>query len=467
MPAPLDDSGQPKAKLGISLFWRTFFLLGLLLVGSAIAWTQTLQEMELEPRTVQTANQIASVVNLSRAAVMHADAIARVSLFKTMKDQEQLIIRPREPKDVFEPLAKSTLNSRMVGQLQSRLGLDTVVADSVNQQPGLWIGFSIDRDQYWLQTDRNRFEQPSGRIWTIWLLTAVALSLAGAAGIARLINRPLKDLSRAASRVHEGDFQATALDETVATQEIRAVNFGFNRMTRKLAQIEQDRMVMLAGISHDLRTPLARLRLETEMSVPDPQARDAMAGDIAQLDAIIGKFLDYARPGDVRLYPVSLNDMVEACLEPLRKRPDLVFKVALQDRLMVLADPVELQRALDNLLENAARYGKSDGVEVTRVDISARASTNKVLLRLRDHGVGVPADQLKQLTAPFFRGESARTAANSTGLGLTIVEQIILRMGGSFDLSIASGGGLCANIALQRAPGGLPEGMALQQPIDG
>lgn len=454
MPAPLDDSGQPKKKLGISLFWRTFFLLGLLLVGSVFAWTEILQEMELEPRTIQTADQIASVVNLSRAAVIHADAIARVSLFKTMKDQEHLVIRPREPKDVFEPLADSAMNRHVVAQLRSRLGPDTVVADSVNKEPGLWIGFSIDKDQYWLQTDRNRFNQPTRKTWTVWLLTAIALSLAGAAGIARLINRPLKDLSMAAGRVREGDFKATALDETIGTQEIRAVNFGFNRMTRKLAQIEQDRMVMLAGISHDLRTPLARLRLEAEMSVPEPEAREAMAGDIAQLDAIIGKFLDYARPGDMRLNPVSLNDMVDACLEPLRKRSDLEFKVAMQERLMVLADPVELQRALGNLLENAARYGSSEGTGIARVDISARAVDDKVLLRLRDHGAGVPAAQLKQLTTPFFRGESARTAANSTGLGLAIVEQIVARMGGSFDLSNANGGGLCANIALQRASGG-------------
>jgi len=453
MPAPLDDSEQPKARYGISLFWRTFFLLGVLLAGSVLAWTQTLEEMELEPRTIQTANQIASVVNLSRAAVMHADAIARVSLFKTMKDQEHLIIRPREPKDVFEPVQENHLNRHIVEHLKFRLGPDTVVTDSVNKEPGLWIGFSIDKDLYWLQTDRNRFDQATGRTWTIWLLTAAALSLAGAAGIAGLINRPLKDLSTAASRVRDGDFQATALDETVGTQEIRAVNFGFNRMTRKLAQIEQDRMVMLAGISHDLRTPLARLRLETELSVPDAEAREAMAGDISQLDAIIGKFLDYARPNDMRLNPVSLNNLVEACLEPLRKRTDLEFKVALQDQLMVLADPVELQRALNNLLENAARYGKSEGLEMTRVDISARAVDDKVLLRLRDHGAGVPAEQLKQLTTPFFRGESARTAANSTGLGLAIVEQVVSRMGGSFDLSNASGGGLCANIALQRVTG--------------
>jgi len=458
-PPTQQDRTEPRSRRpALSLFWRTFVLLALLLLGSVIAWTQTLLQMEFEPRAIQTADQIASVVNLSRAAVMHADAIARVSLFKTMKDQEHLTIRLREPKDQFEVLPTTYLNRHVVEQLQSRLGPDTIVANSVNQVPGLWVGFSIDKDLYWLQTERSRFDQPTGETWTVWLLTAIVLSLAGAAGIARLINRPLKDLSQAASRVHEGDFEATALDESVSTQEIRAVNIAFNRMTRKLAQIEQDRTVMLAGISHDLRTPLARLRLEAEMSVPESEAREAMSGDIAQLDAIIGKFLDYARPGNMQLNPVSLNNTVETCLEPLRKRSDFEFKVALQDGLMVQADPVELQRALVNLLENAARYGQSEGTDVAQVDISARYSNDKVLLRLRDHGNGVPPEQLKQLTTPFFRGDSARSAANSTGLGLAIVEQIITRMAGTFDLSNATGGGLCANIVLRRANGNTSAG---------
>ena len=282
------------------------------------------------------------------------------------------------------------------------------------------------------------------------MLTAAGLSLAGAAGIAGLINQPLKNLSLAASRVRDGDFEASTLDETVATREIRAVNVGFNRMTKKLAQVEQDRAVMLAGISHDLRTPLARLRLEMELSVADSEARENMASDIVQLDAIIGKFLDYARPGSIALQPVSLNETIESCLANLRKRADMQFKVAMQEGLVVLADPVELQRVIGNLLENAGRYGKSIDTGVATVDVSARYQNNVVLLRVRDHGPGVPPEQPNQPTTPFFRGETARTAANSAGLGLAIVEQTVSRMNGSFDLSNANGGGLCANIVLQR-----------------
>jgi two-component system osmolarity sensor histidine kinase EnvZ len=313
------------------------------------------------------------------------------------------------------------------------------------------VGFAIEDDHYWLRTERSRFDEPAAKTWLIWILTTTALSLAGAAWIASLINRPLKDLSEAAQRVREGDFEASTLDESVSTQEIRAVNVGFNRMTRRLAKVEQDRAVMLAGISHDLRTPLARLRLEAELSVTDPLARNNMASDIEQLDAIIDKFLDYARPGGISLQPVSLNQTLETCLAPMRKRQDIAFKVALQEGLYVDADPVELQRVIDNLLQNAARYGKSPDTGVAMVDISARFQDHSVMLRLRDHGTGVAPDQLKQLTTPFFRGEAARTSANGTGLGLAIVEKTISRMGGSFELSNANSGGLCANIKLQRA----------------
>ncbi|BCO28476.1 sensor histidine kinase RcsC [Rhodoferax lithotrophicus] len=454
LPYPPEEESKPSRTAGLSLFWRTFVLLSLLLVGSVFAWTQTLRELESEPRAIQTARQIASLVNLSRAAVMYTDAITRVSLFKTMRDEEHVVIVPREPKDLIEPMENGELNRFISEELTQRLGPGTMVAGRVNGKDGLWIGFTIDKDLFWLQTNLERFDTPAGKTWLIWLTTAAALSLAGAAWIARLINRPLKDLSFAASRVREGDFEASELDESVATSEIREVNVGFNRMTQKLAMIEQERAVMLAGISHDLRTPLARLRLETELSVTDIHARENMASDIAQLDAIIGKFLDYARPGNMELTAVSLNKTVETCLLSLKKRPDIAFKVAMEDRLLVMADEVELQRIITNLLENAARYGKSMDTGMADIEISARGLDKQVLLRLRDHGQGVAADQLKQLTTPFFRGEAARTSANGTGLGLSIVEKTVSRMGGKLELSNANSGGLCANIRLQRAPAG-------------
>jgi len=265
-----------------------------------------------------------------------------------------------------------------------------------------------------------------------------------------LINRPLKQLSFAASRVREGDFDASRLDETVQTDEIREVNIGFNRMAQRLAKIEQDRALMLAGISHDLRTPLARLRLETEMSVTDLDARAHMSADIAQLDAIIGKFLDYARPEKARLTPVVLADVVESCTYSYKKQADVQIKVQLEDNILVQADEVELGRILTNLLENARRYGKTPGTNVARIHLAAISRDKWVLIKIRDHGVGVPTEQLASLTQPFYRGETARTAANGAGLGLAIVDKTVQRMGGSFLLSNVPSGGLSANIRLLR-----------------
>ncbi|WP_406624922.1 ATP-binding protein [Acidovorax sp. SDU_ACID1] len=469
-PAPLEAPASQRAqraRVGLNLFWRTFFLLSLLLVGSILAWLQTLRALEFEPRTLQTAQQIASLVNLSRAALIHSDAIARVSLLKTMADQEGVRILPREPGDKFELLPPSALGARLTEELTQRLGPGTIVASSVNGENGLWVGFTINGDLNWLLMDRSRLSAASGRTWLIWLITAGALSLAGAAAIARLINRPLKQLSYAANRVRDGDFAASQLDEEAVTSEIREVNIGFNRMAQKLAKLEQDRAVMLAGISHDLRTPLARLRLETEMSVLDEVAREHMVADIVQLDATIDKFLDYARPDTVTLSPVNLHGVVSSCVYAVQDHRELQITMNVPEELNVLADEVELARVISNLLENARRYGKDRETGITTVDIAAKAREKWVLVKLRDHGPGAPPEQLASLTKPFFRSDSARTAAAGAGLGLSIVDKTVQRMGGIFALANSASGGLVAHIQLQRAadlPGGQGPEQRLQRP---
>jgi two-component system, OmpR family, osmolarity sensor histidine kinase EnvZ len=441
---------------GLSLFWRTFFLLALLLLGSILAWLQTLRSLEFEPRSQQMAQQLASQVNLSRAALIHADAIARISLLKTMAAEEGLRIVVREASDRYSIPNTGTLDSDMAAELQKRLGKTTVLASSVNGQVGLWVGFDMDGDAYWLLADTARFAQAGSKTWIIWLGMAAVLSLAGAAMIARLINRPLKELSFAASRVRDGDFSASRLSERVQTSEIRQVNIGFNRMAQTLAKVEQDRAVMLAGISHDLRTPLARLRLETELSVADLDARAHMAADIDQLDAIIDKFLDYARPHKAQLEPVALSDVVAASAYAFQDKPDMALRVQIEDGLLVLADEVELGRIISNLLENARRYGKSPETGVARVNVAAIGREKWVLIKIRDHGLGVAPEQIANLTKPFYRGEAARTAANGAGLGLAIVEKTVARMGGEFALTNSATGGLSAHIKLQRAKGSRP-----------
>jgi two-component system osmolarity sensor histidine kinase EnvZ len=437
--------------LGLNLFTRTFFLLALLLGAGIFAWVQTLRALELEPRSVQAAQQIASLVNLSRTALRYTDVVNRVAVVKTMTDQESIRILPREPGDRWTPFEVDRFTRKVGAELRSRLEAATILAQSVNGQPGLWVGFTIEKDSYWLQADAARVLPLTPGTWFVWVGIALVATLVGSIAIARLINQPLRELSFAASRIREGEFDSV-LDENTLTSEIREVNMGFNRMARELAKVEEDRAVMLAGISHDLRTPLARLRLEVEMSVNDEEAQRNMALDIDQLDAIIDKFMDYARPGEARLVPVNLSLLVDKEIATFRDPREIRILSRLAIDLRVMADETELGRVFGNLLENARRYGRGTDTGIAVVHVSYVRSGPWVIVSVRDHGPGVAPEKLAQLTTPFYRGDAARTAATGAGLGLAIVEKALQRMGGQFDIDNAAEGGLVAHIRLRRAP---------------
>jgi two-component system osmolarity sensor histidine kinase EnvZ len=437
--------------VALSLFWRTFFLLAILLAGGVFAWTQTFRAMEFEPRAVQAAQQIASLVNLSRAALRSTDGINRVALIKSMQNQESMRLQPREPHDKWEPYEVDRFTRAIGQELRSRLGPDTLVASEVNGASGLWVGFSFDKDPYWLQADPTRMQPITWTTLVVWVGIALVATVLGSVAIARLINQPLRDLSFAASRIREGEYESQ-LDENTLTSEIREVNMGFNRMARELAKVEEDRAVMLAGISHDLRTPLARLRLEAEMSVEDDEAKRNMAMDIDQLDAIIDKFMDYARPGEVKLVPVHLANLIDREAAAFRDPSQIRITSRVAIDLKVMADDIELGRVFANLFENARRYGRTTETGIAMVTVTYARTGPWVIASVRDQGPGVPPEKLAELTTPFYRGDAARTAATGAGLGLAIVEKALQRMGGSFELANAPDGGLVAHIRLRRAP---------------
>jgi two-component system osmolarity sensor histidine kinase EnvZ len=437
--------------VGLSLFWRTFVLLALLLVGGIFAWVQTLRSLEFAPRAFQAAQQTAELVNLSRAALLTVDGINRLALIKSMSSEGAVQVRPREPADSWIPYEFDRFSRSVSNELKARLGPDAVVASSVNDQRGMWVGFSIDRDRYWLKTEDTQVGPMNNSTWFVWLGIALAATLLGSVVIARLINRPLRELSFAASRIREGDLDSR-LDENTLTSEIREVNRGFNRMARELAKVEEDRAVMLAGISHDLRTPLARLRLETEMSVSNEEAKANMALDIEQLDAIIDKFMDYARPGETELHPVHLSQLIDREAAPFRDPSEIRITSRVAIDLRVMADDTELGRVFSNLFENARRYGRGTDTGIAMVTVTYARTGPWIVVTVRDKGPGVAPNKLSQLTTPFFRGDAARTAATGAGLGLAIVEKSLLRMGGTLELTNAPDGGLVVHIRLKQAP---------------
>ena len=188
--------------------------------------------------------------------------------------------------------------------VRSGLGQDTRFARAVNDVAGFWVSFTISDDEYWLMLDRDRIEGSSGVQWLGWGAMTLLLSLLGALMISGLINQPLARLTAATRAIANGQRPAP-LPERGPT-EIREANHSFNQMVDDLNRVESDRAVVLAGISHDLRTPLARMQLEVELAGLPPDARVGMQSDLEQMDAIIGQFLDYAKPSAVSYTHLTL-----------------------------------------------------------------------------------------------------------------------------------------------------------------
>ena len=188
------------------------------------------------------------------------------------------------------------------------------------------------------------------------------------------------------------------------------------------------------------------------MSVEDEEAKRNMALDIDQLDAIIDKFMDYARPGEVKLSPVHLSSLVDREMAAFRDTSQIRITSRVAIDTKVMADETELGRVLQNLFENARRYGRSTDTGIARVVVTYARTGPWVILSVRDFGQGVDPKKLGQLTTPFFRGDAARTAATGAGLGLAIVEKAIQRMSGAFEIGNAPDGGLIAHIRLKKAP---------------
>lgn len=435
----------------MNLFWRSLGLLALLLGGTALVWLPVLRELDVEPRAVQAAHQAAALARMARAALVAQRDGARAPALDTASTGAwSVTVQARSADDRWQPYETDRYSRRLAEELRVALGPETLVAGSVGDRPGLWVGFDAGRAAYWLRIEASHAGAalPAGSL--AWIGVALLLTLAGAAAVGTLINRPLRQLSFAASRISNGNLESR-LDESTLTSEIREVNRGFNRMARELARVEEDRAVMLAGISHDLRTPLARLRLETEMSVADEEARRNMASDIDQLDAIIDKFMEYARPGETQTHPLLLAPLIEREMSRLRDQTQIRIVSRVPDDMSVMADETELGRVFLNLFENARRYGRSIDSGVADVSVSSARAGAWTIVTVRDKGLGVAPEKLSQLTTPFFRGDAARTAATGAGLGLAIVDKAMQRMGGTLELANAPDGGLVAHLRLRRA----------------
>ncbi|MDM5178712.1 ATP-binding protein [Massilia sp. DJPM01] len=427
------------------LFWRTFLLLSILTTVSMASWIGMISAVQRGPQVEQTADLVISVVTITKAALTHSAPELRRELLFELVSNEGIRIFTLESSDAVDPPPDSTLMPEIEAIIKSKLGADTRFSSRVNGTAGFWISFKIDDDSYWLMLERERLEGLTGVQWLGWATVVGALSVVGAALISSLVNLPLARLTAAARAIAQGK-KPDRLPEK-GSKEIIEANRSFNQMVEDLQQVESDRAVILAGISHDLRTPLARMQLELEMAKLSNEAREGMQSDIGQMDAIIGQFLDYAKPTEAATFvPVDISDLLQDTAREAERMLDIHVTTHIEEGVHVMGNATDLRRVFNNLVENARRYGKTEGSDFTELDISCRIKPHglgkRVVIEVQDHGLGVPDDHIELLLKPFTRMDSARGQANGAGLGLAIVERVVSRHNAELQVSNRDGGGL-------------------------
>lgn len=261
--------------------------------------------------------------------------------------------------------------------------------------------------------------------------------------VVRLIARPLRELSNAADRIGRPGQTVTVPEE--GPREVRQAAQAFNRMQARIDRLIADRTQALAAVSHDLRTPLARLRLRAGF-LDDTEVQQQIDADLDEMDAMIGSTLAYLR-GDEEQEEVRSAD-IAAMLQTLCGDAEDMGKTVTYEgpsRARLPCRAIALKRAFANVIDNAVKYGTSARVALTDLG-------RELVVHVDDTGPGIPEEQLESVFQPFYRLEQSRNrGTGGSGLGLAIARQAVGRHGGSVTLENLAGGGLRASIRLPRA----------------
>ncbi|WP_262364881.1 two-component system sensor histidine kinase EnvZ, partial [Vibrio cholerae] len=258
----------------------------------------------------------------------------------------------------------------------------------------------------------------------------------------RLQNRPLIALEKAAKMVGRGETPPHLPEQ--GTLEIRSVTRAFNRMSKGIQALEEDRALLMAGISHDIRTPLTRIRLATEMMSPeDSYLAESIISDTEECNQIISQFMDYLKPVNREAFEAVDLNVIASDVASSEGGYEVQIETDLQAGLApALGNPIAIKRSLSNLVVNALRYGNG----WVKVSSGMTADKKLVWLSVEDNGPGIDPSQVNKVFEPFTRGDTAR-GSEGTGLGLAIVKRIVSQHHGAVSVSNRTQGGLRAQIS--------------------
>jgi two-component system osmolarity sensor histidine kinase EnvZ len=421
-----------------STFGQTVVLIaGLLLINQVVTYISVINYF-IRPSYQQINTLVATQVDQiflqglqSPSNPLHKEFMEKTGTrFHTVKTAMHAGLRDA----TYYSFMSDTISEQLDGKTDVRItgGANYLIWIRPPQDPNIWISIPMQGIE---ETDFSPL--------TIYLIVISILSVAGGWLFVRRLNKPLQALQKAARQVGKGQFPEPLSLE--GSSEMVAVTNAFNKMSQGIRQLETDRALMTAGISHDLKTPLTRIRLASEM-LPEDQdwVKDGIEHDIEDMNAIIDQFIDYARQDQQEATEnVDLNCVINELIKGRILEPGHHIELQQEQLPNAKLRVIGIKRVLDNLIDNAFRYGSENICIITKVDHQSKS----LICSVRDYGKGIPESDIPMLLTPFTQGDKARGSVGS-GLGLAITKRIVESHGGQMLFTNNSSGGLSAGFSL-------------------
>ncbi len=428
-----------------SLLARTTLVIMIALIASQGVSVMLFSYYSQAPRVQFAAVNFITQLRTIRAALEILPASQHDEFLRRLREERGLrVIRPH-PEEVLERAPDAPALQLARERLRNEFGqdVDIYVRPRANPAlpPVLIVKLKINDEEFWTVFPRGRVvAQDYSWAWIGWATFGGLLALAGAVFLVGRVTRPLRQLARAARELGQGNNPEPVAE--IGPEEVKAVSSAFNQMRDDLARNERERATFLAGVSHDLRTPLSRLRLGIEMLPADPAMREGLENDIDDINGIIHQFMDFARDESREAEEqLDLNLLARGAAERAT-RMGATVTLELDDIPAIKIRPLAMRRLIGNLIDNAMKHA---GPELT---LRTEQRDRQIIFSVLDRGPGILAAEVDRLKQPFTRLDDARSGKSGAGLGLAIVDRIAKTHGGTFSLLSRGGGGLEARVTL-------------------
>ncbi len=419
-----------------SLFARSALLIAVLIVASQLTTAFLFVYWVQRPRLQVMVELAESHLHSVRTAMALLPEAKRAVYLQQMSDDDHLHLQIKTPalsvSDSARPLVVTTFLQEFEQRLQPN---ERAIYQSAPEQ-AIWVQIYVDGRPYWVMFSAEPFSTDLTDHWVGLAIFMALLAMVGGFVIHHTLNQPLQRLSDVVSRIGKG--QRTDPIKEAGPKEIVAFIHALNRMNADLKQMEADRALMLAGISHDLRTPVTRIQLALEMIGGDfdRALKNRVLANLAEIEGGLKQCLDFAcDAADEPVQRADLNDLARLCAAGYQ---DNGHPVALDlcEEAEALVRPFAIERLLKNLLDNAIKYA-NQGITI----VTARRS-GQLCLSVLDRGAGIAETEIDKLRRPFARADLSRGGSVGYGLGLAIVDKIVETHQARIDFLQRDGGGL-------------------------